>query len=112
MSQQSSKSKKVMKPCSICECDIPRKSLANHLRIDGLLLEIGERKKCNNCNLITETNKFENHIVSDRQIMNPTKVLKNKMGCVTCNRDINQNLYENLSGVLFHINNLIETIMQ
>ena len=44
--------------------------------------------------------------------MNWTKVLKNKIGCETCNKYIEKILYENLIGIRFHINNLYERTIQ
>ena len=70
------------------------------------------KKKCNICHLINIANKFENHLASDRRILNRTKGLKKKVGCETCNKNIKKVLYENLLGIQFHINKLDERTMQ
>ena len=52
---------------------------------------------CDICNLVDEATEFENHLVSDRHIMNRTTGLKNKIRCETCNKDINEKFSENHS---------------
>ena len=99
-----------MKTCNVCEQDIHRSSLANHLRTDGQLPKAGERIKCDLfCRLFVQATEIVNRLVCDLHIKNLTKALNSKMRCETFNKDNKENFYETHLRTEAHIDNLKQT---
>ena len=69
MKQRNSKTKDLVERCGVCERDIHRIGLANHLKTEGHLLEKPE-KTSDFCSLVVEAAEFERQFFTDRQNLN------------------------------------------